>query len=264
MNLKAINSAFKYPSIETYHKHGERGRLTEELNGPTPDEPLRVFEKIDGVNARIILPAGGFDWLIGSREELLTAAGDRVWPTTKSMEGAILETLLPRVRNIAAEHKGALAKNWVCIYGEVFGHKWTPKWKDYGDGIPGFRVFDIAVLTPQKVGIFDCRPEDIAMWRDQGKQPFAPAAEFYQLIQDYRLVDAEWICNVEKGALPTSIELTKDWLSNIFTKNGHGTEAVEGMWEGAVVRTDDRSWIRKIRFEDYERTMKAREREAKK
>ncbi len=32
MDLKKINSLTKYPSILTYHKLGERGRLTEELS----------------------------------------------------------------------------------------------------------------------------------------------------------------------------------------------------------------------------------------
>ena len=64
IDLEALNSATKYPSIRTYHALGERGSLTEEVTGFHGDVVLS--EKIDGSNSRIIrLPDG--DWLIGSR-----------------------------------------------------------------------------------------------------------------------------------------------------------------------------------------------------
>src|ERR1051326_571600 len=73
-HLARLNSATQYPSILTYHALGERGRLTEDrttdFSTVNPDD-VEVTEKIDGTNARIIIPPrrmGGA--LIGSRTEL--------------------------------------------------------------------------------------------------------------------------------------------------------------------------------------------------
>src|SRR5579859_7282712 len=75
MFLRKLNSATKYPSIVTYHALGAKGLLTEERT----EFHGNVFltEKVDGTNGRAILTPEG-DWFIGSREELLTAKGDRI------------------------------------------------------------------------------------------------------------------------------------------------------------------------------------------
>src|SRR6188768_1972097 len=75
--LAALNTATKYPSIPTYHKFGEKGRLTEELNVIFKGAVIGT-EKIDGTNTRIILPPGN-DYIIGSREELLFSGGDLLY-----------------------------------------------------------------------------------------------------------------------------------------------------------------------------------------
>lgn len=75
-DLRAINSLTKYPSILTYHALGDRGRVSDRVQVDFGTDPVLVTEKIDGTNARIICRDG--DYLIGSREELLHARGDRV------------------------------------------------------------------------------------------------------------------------------------------------------------------------------------------
>jgi len=75
-DLRALNSATKYPSILTYHKLGERGRLTDVLN-IDPQGSLVVTEKVDGTNTRVIFMPDGY-FLIGSREHLLYAKGDLI------------------------------------------------------------------------------------------------------------------------------------------------------------------------------------------
>lgn len=66
----------KYPSILTYHKLGEKGKLLDEVQVPF-DQPAILAEKIDGVNSRIIIFPDGL-YIIGSREELLYAKGDLI------------------------------------------------------------------------------------------------------------------------------------------------------------------------------------------
>ena len=76
VDLKALNSLTKYPSIPTYHHLDPRnGGLTEEAV-PFAGQVIGS-EKVDGTNSRIImLPGGGY--LLGSREELLYARGDLI------------------------------------------------------------------------------------------------------------------------------------------------------------------------------------------
>ena len=53
-NLRALNSATKYPSIPTYHVLGERGRLTEALNVVFgSDELVYITEKVDRKSTRL-------------------------------------------------------------------------------------------------------------------------------------------------------------------------------------------------------------------
>ena len=47
--INELNSITKYPSIETFHKLGQKGRLTEELNFEVPKIDKLIFtEKIGG------------------------------------------------------------------------------------------------------------------------------------------------------------------------------------------------------------------------
>src|ERR1044072_7012043 len=97
---REINSLTKYPSFPTYHVMG-RKELTEEV---TPfghvmaSDELIITEKFDGASARIIFLPGG-DILIGSRNDLLTCVGDRVWDDSYS----IVETLTPIALRVAEE-----------------------------------------------------------------------------------------------------------------------------------------------------------------
>jgi hypothetical protein len=75
LNLRRLNSATKYPSIPTYHRLGEKGRLQEDVLTPFPLDPsteYEITEKIDGTNTRIVLAPSSEEYLIGSREEWLT------------------------------------------------------------------------------------------------------------------------------------------------------------------------------------------------
>ncbi len=76
--IEKLNSLTKYPSILTYHTMGDRGMLQEELSeGAAFTYPTYVTEKIDGTNSRIVLDFTG-DYLVGSRENFLTAKFDRI------------------------------------------------------------------------------------------------------------------------------------------------------------------------------------------
>jgi len=96
--------------------------------------------------------------------------------------------------------------------------------------------------------------EKIAEWRDHGNQPFYDEVNKIKFVQTFDLEFAPLLTN-EKGALfPQTIEDTYAFLKQ-FAKTKVGLDAT-GRSEGIIVRSADRKQIRKIRFEDYDRTLR--------
>jgi hypothetical protein len=74
VDLTALNSLTKYPSIPTHHElDPKNGGLLESATAFVGS--VIGTEKVDGTNGRIIVLPDG-NWIIGSREELLHARGD--------------------------------------------------------------------------------------------------------------------------------------------------------------------------------------------
>ena len=119
-----INSLTKYPSILTYHQLGTRGGLKEGLvdDKAFAGQTVMVTEKVDGTNARLIFVTDEkgipVDYLIGSRENLLHARGDRVINTTLN----IVE-VLAFYANWLIHIPGIFLKpnHIYALYGEVYG-----------------------------------------------------------------------------------------------------------------------------------------------
>lgn len=248
-DLAQLNSATQYPSILTYHAMGERGRLTEDrtadFTSVDPDD-VEVTEKVDGTNARIIIPPNGFgNAVIGSRTELLHYADDVIANPTL----AIVDTVKPFLVDMFALRGVAV---WTVVYGEVYGGRVSSGSKNYTTqpDQTGFRIFDVATIPPD---VLDWDRAGIATWRDGGGQDFirsdvlAHAADELGLDLVPLLLDA--------GVPPTSVVDTHEWLAKAISTTCCGLDITgKGRPEGVVVRTADRSQIAKVRFEDYERT----------
>ncbi len=212
-----------------------------------PATELVVTEKLDGTNARIVCFSDG-SFVIGSRAELLHARGDVVHNPAMGIVDA--------VRAIAVRFADANAGKGtvVTLYGEVFGGKTTGS-KAYGTSV-GFRLFD-AISTSE--ASFEARlgdsPEALAYWRDGGGQAFVDEAA---LAVHATTAGVELAPRLAAEALPTAIEATHRWLQAVLPGATHAPLEGErkGKPEGAVVRTRDRSAIAKLRFEDYERTLR--------
>jgi hypothetical protein len=239
-DLNKINSMTKYPSIETYHKIGERGRLLDEVQVDFEDHEVILTEKIDGVNGRIIIFPDGL-YIIGSREELLYAKGDLIG----NPQLGIVDALKP----IA---EGLSPRLYITVfYFEVYGGRTTKNSRQYtGSGLVGARLFDIAAV-PNSDEILELPIEKIAAWRDNGGQKFYGEALLWEL-----RFDLTPRIGTEKE-MPVGVIETFDWLKSKIGKTQVGLdEGALGKPEGLVVRSADRSRIAKIRFEDYERTMR--------
>ncbi|MGC5326881.1 RNA ligase family protein [Brevibacillus sp. SYSU BS000544] len=257
MDLKKINSLTKYPSILTYHSLGDRGRLREELSqdkGFNYSDEIYVYEKVDGENSRIVLFKNYYneiDYLIGSREELLYAKGDRIG----NPYGNIAEFLKPLADKLQEEifPKGDWALT--VIYQESYGGKTKAASNYTNKKTQGYRVFDVFSLNQVELDNLMKLPlEKIAEWREHGKQPFYSEVEKMSFIDSHELAYAPLLETVYGEYFPKSLDETFDFLKQ-FEKTKVGIDS-SGKSEGIIVRTSDRKQIRKIRFEDYERTFR--------
>lgn len=246
VQLRALASLTKYPSIETFHSMGERGRLTEEHSLPRSE--VIVTEKVDGTNAGIVFL--GDEFLIRSREEWLTYSGDVI----RNPQMGIVETLLPLGQRIAAERPddGAV----IVLFGEVYGGNVGASARNYSSrGARGFRLFDVIRYEPGFLATHLERPiDEIAAWREAGGQVFADEHVLTALASDWNLPIVPRVAKWElSGSQP--IAAMYERLASAIDLTGCSLDGTAGRAEGLVLRTRDRLWIRKVRFEDYRRTL---------
>lgn len=250
-DLKKLNSLTKYPSILTFHQlDPSNGGLIEE---PTLFRgPAIATEKVDGTNARIIvLPDRSF--LIGSREELLYARGDLIGNPALG----IVEALRERAEALA---DAAFSPDVIVVfYGEVFGGKVTGASKQYtGERQVGFRLFDVARIAEYDA-LMAMPPQDLAIWREQGGQPFVAEDALCQLAEAHGFDLTPRLFTLEPDEVPRTIDDAHALLTSRLPRTlCLLDEQGGGQPEGIVLRTPDRSQIAKLRFEDYQRTLKRR------
>lgn len=124
----------------------------------------------------------------------------------------------------------------------------------------GCRVFDIARVTPDEAGkLLEMERENIASWRDGGGQHFLTndeRREFLFITGDI-VSEVPYIDTAIPEAIPRDdLKATLAWMEQ-YRRSQAGIDGTgEGNAEGVVIRTKDRSYIRKLRFEDYERTLR--------
>ena len=252
-NLNKLNSATKYPSILTYHEiDGNSGCLKDnvQISFNEQDEVIQT-EKIDGANARIILFSDQ-GYFIGSREDLLTASGDLV----PNPSLGIVETLQPLVE---AFKKDLDWRAPVVLFGEVYGNKKIGKsGKNYtNSGQSGFRLFDGITFESDydfEKFLNDTPIEKISSWREHGGQKFLEEKKLQGIAE---LIGVSLTPRIKGTRPPQGVPETLEWLKGILPgKTNAAIDGDGGKPEGIVIRTSDRVKIAKIRFEDYERTLR--------
>lgn len=239
--LAAINSATKYPSIPTFHVMGDKGILGDD-HSVDPDQEWLVTEKVDGTNARLILLPDG-DYLIGSREELLYFCEDLIINPSLG----IVDRLLP----IAEKITKRLTETVIVLYGEVYGGNVGRSARQYtASGMVGFRLFDIALIPKSVIG---WQASVVSAWRDHGGQEFCDVFEVEKFAADWGLAQVPVL---NTTFIARSHGEVWDWLNEVAPVTRATLDGGVGAAEGVVIRTENRSAIAKLRFEDYKRKLR--------
>lgn len=252
IDFDKLNSATKYPSIPTYHQLNAGGVLDTETTVPFTGEVLAT-EKVDGTNARIVLMPNG-DYIIGSREELLYAHGDRVINPALGIVDA-LKPVADNLKGDVGDRKQS--GHIVTFFLEVYGHKIGPAAKNYTSaGAVGHRMFDISFIPEE---VLSWQRDRIAAWREAGGPKWAREATLLRASDAEGIPLTPRLFRVGADELPSgegSLERMFDILTYelpqtyVALDDAARTEFAEGI----VFRTLDRSVIAKARFEDYRRT----------
>lgn len=254
VDLTKLNSLTKYPSIPTYHSLDPKNGLLLEDHLQPPDKVIGT-EKIDGTNARVICLLDGF--ILGSREELLYAQGDVIGNPALGIKDA-LKIVGHTCFGYCDAAFGTLKADTIPVfYFEVYGGKVTAASKQYtGERAVSYRLFDVA-LIPAVEEKLKWSIEKFSIWREQdvarflGEEGLKDAAEQTGISLAPRLF-SDYQFPLTEGHEKTLQQL-RQWLpSSRCTLDG----GAGGTAEGVVVRSPDRSFIAKLRFEDYERTIK--------
>lgn len=260
--LRKLNSITKYPSILTYHNLGPKGSLVDSLveNMSFENKPIYITEKIDGTNSRIVFitDANGaaVDYIIGSREELLFARGDRIINPALG----VVNNLKPVADAIVLLSDGnipLMPNTMYCLYGETYGGNINGAKQYSGHGAYGIRFFDMWQTPLDHVeDLLQMDIDQISRWREHSGQPFVCVDVLKEFCDKFDLNRVPYIRETVGTEIPHDLQGVWDWMQEFATSTAQIDSDGKGMSEGVVVRYADRSLIRKIRFEDYMRTKK--------
>ena len=260
-DLDKLNSLTKYPSIPTYHEITKKNLLTEEILVRFPaDADLIGTEKVDGTNGRIILLPDG-TYFIGSREDLIYFSGDLIHnPHQDPILNAIIKNLVPVAERALKVWENKFGMNIVIVFAEVFGSNIGPG-KVYSNKKQSIRLFDIGFVPAARADgkwgykeLFTFTRDKISSWRQHGGQDFIEEAELWDCAKQ---IDLLLTPRLPLTPLPTTLTETLGWLRLNITKSMVVMDVdAPGTPEGIVVRTPDRKFIAKLRFEDYEHTLR--------
>lgn len=253
-----LNSATKYPPIPTFHTIDPKNGMLSEPVVDFGGQVVQISEKIDGTNARVIvMPDGRF--VIGSRENLLSCSED--W--FKNPELGIVKELWETASDLAGQLEDCDDLDPVRVYFfEVYGGNIGQNAKQYTMDKTefGHRLFDVIEFSGEQFDeVMGMGREQIASWRDQGGQPFVGWDDFLEISQDMNLLRAPVIeRRFPSGDIPVSLHMTLEWMKELLPG---GSEAKldwagQGHAEGVVLKSHDRKITAKLRFQDYENTLR--------
>ena len=247
---KRVSTLTKYPSILTYHNFSDTGiglapSLVENKLFPA-EEDCFVTEKIDGANSRIIV--FNHDYIIGSRDLFLYAKGDRYGDPALNIVNTI-KNCADKMVEILEQQDEFL----YVIYGETYGGSINSS-KNYTiDKTYSYCMFDIAALPLTTAEtILNYGIESLLSWREYKNTHWKTTDELKKLADECQTNIVPYLEVMKGKDMPITLKDTYNWLKQYYDTRA-GINNI-GKSEGVVARTGNRSLIRKIRFNDYEKT----------
>ena len=256
LDLHKLNILTKYPSIYTRHSLDNKGQASNDIEVQVKDEDVYYLtEKIDGTNSRIIIFPDN-RYVIGSREEFLTADNDLIRNNTLG----ITTTVLPyaeHIKQYIKEHQDILHDNIIVIYGETFGgHSHKNGIAYSGDRSRyAFRMFDIQRISIETLNSLLEKDETrIATWREHNNQNWFTFDELELMGSLLKIPTVPFIAKLKGTDIPKEPEKMLDWIKNILPETKEKLDATaKGFAEGIICRTSDRKTILKIRNANYKK-----------
>lgn len=257
--LQLLNTLTKYPSIEVYHKLGQKGESIDELTNSFSFDNRTVYvtEKIDGTNSRVLMLTDDngnvVDYIIGSRQDLLYARNDR----RRDPTCGIVDTMIVPADSICLLCDGNLLPNHLYVlYGETYGGN-LPEAKQYtsNKNVTDIRFFDMWHMPMDEVmEKLEMTDDKLSSWREHGGQPYVHVDELDEFCKMFMLTRVPYIKAIPGTDIPTSLQGVWDWMQEFAQTNVKMDDNARSNAEGVVVRYGDRSEIRKIRFPNYRKS----------
>ena len=251
-DLGKLNRMTKYPSILTYHALGDKGVLQDTVQIPFEGRIIGT-EKVDGTNARLIF-CPDQSVLVGSREDLLWERRDLIGNPAMGIVEAVKETVQRLVESLC--RPGRIAVYFVEVYGRSIGGGAKNYTKT---GKVSFRLFDV-VFIENFDEMFGWPADKIAHWRDDGGQRYIDADEIVKLAAEIGFETVPALFDSDAAQLPSDLAGVYEFLLTFSSSRCKLDDEANGVPEGVVIRSLDRSRIAKLRREDYDRTLKRRKR----
>lgn len=248
-----LNTLTKYPSILTLHKLGKKNILLDELTTNIEDEEMYATEKIDGTSIRLLFY--GNERIVGTRENLFTYDGSDFINIPKDFFSSV-EFVRPFFEK-QKWNKRFLTEKLTVIYGELYGANIGSNSKNYGLEKTGFRLFDVAVY--EDLSILEMDRDKISKWRERETengiiygQKFLTRSEIESQFSDFELVPT-----IDFDLGDFSHRTVLDSLNKFIPQTTVALSINASLKsEGVVLRNQSRSKIVKVRFEDYQRTLR--------
>lgn len=226
----------KYPSILTYHALGDKGVLQDTVQIPFEGRIIGT-EKVDGTNTRLIF-CPDKSALVGSREDLLWERRDLIGNPAMGIVDAVRETVHRLIESLASQDRIAI------YFVEVYGRNIGSGAKNYTkDGKVGFRLFDV-VFIDNFEELLSWPADRISNWRENGGQHYADAAQLLELAKAIGFEPVPALFDMDASKLPTGHEEVHRFLLSFESSHCKLDESANGVPEGIVVRSPDRSRIR--------------------
>lgn len=270
IDFTKLDSMTKYPSMPNYHsmENQKMLKVPVEIAVDFIGESVFLFEKIDGMNMRLIF---GFDGMVylGTRDRLVFGPVHYTKLCDCYMHNYNVEIfkllILPHLESIYQFMRNVkiimqTGPSFIVMYFELYGSEIGDQSKNYSTDTSkkAIALLDIAWVEDEPK-VLAMKLESLRSWRDRGGQTYLGIYNVYRMAEQIGLscppqLTKEPMANFRIDSIHDAFNLIKAW-SGLTRVNLDGKE---GKSEGIIVRNEDRTKIAKLRIDEYRYTIQKR------